>query len=235
MDVSKPRKPSPRSTRNRVEILELYQQCLAKQQNWMKLDLGKLKLIFAKEFLFGRPLFSPLSVADKVSVINRRIDLEIRNQLWEAGKYRDILQALRAQTKQEGRLFVLAWWLSQEKVCEPEDIIGSEMLRQLAKKLFGCLSTKDFQHADAVRAWIPYFDNLIRDFRAVKDSSKLVKQGYDEKAVWVALNKRSPISAACDWLAPRLGVDSPALANAYSRIYGRKYKAFIKRFPSACS
>jgi hypothetical protein len=234
MGVSKQREPGSRSFGNKPEISLLYQQCLAKQQNWMKRDLGKLKLIFAKEFLFGRPLFSPQPVVDKASVINRRIDLGIRNQLWEAGKYRDILQALRAQTEQEGRLFVLAWWLSQEKVCEPEDIIGSEMLRRLAKKLFGCLSTKDFQHADAVRAWIPYFDNLIRDFRAVNDRSKLVKQGYDEKAVWVAVNKRSPISAACDWLAPRLGVDSPALANAYSRIYGRKYKAFIKHFPSAC-
>jgi len=235
MSVSKQRKPGSQSLGNQPEISGLYQQCLAKQQNSMNKDLGTLKLMLTKAFLFRRPLFLPLPIVDEVPALNNRMDLKIRNQLWEAGKYRDILQALRAQTKQEGRLFVLAWWLSQEKVCEPEDIIGSEMLRRLAKKLFGCLSTKDFQHADAVRAWIPYFDNLIRDFRAGKDSSKLVKQGYDEKAVWVAVDKRSPISAACDWLAPRLGVDSPALANAYSRIYGRKYKAFIKRFPSACN
>ena len=165
----------------------------------MNMDLGTLRLMFTKAFLLGRPLFSPLPVVDEVPGTNRRMGFEIRKQLWEAGEYRDILQALRAQTKQEGRLFVLAWWLRQEKVCKTEDIIRSEMLQQLAKKLFGCVSTKDFQHANAVRAWIPYFDMLIRDFRAIKDNNrKLVKQGYDEKAVFAVLNKRSPISAVCD-------------------------------------
>jgi len=89
-----------------------------------------------------------------------------------------------------------------------------------------------FGARNAVSAWIPYFDRLIRDSRV--DSSKLVKQGYDEKAVCAAFKKRSPISASCEWLAPRLGVDSPTLANAYSRIYGRKYRAFRQRIRSGC-
>jgi hypothetical protein len=235
MSVSKPRTPSPGSAGNQLGILDLYQQCLAKQQNSMKQDLGKLKLILAKEFLFGRPLFVSPPVVDESSAINKQTDLKIRTQLWEAGKYRGILEALRAQTKQEDRLLLLAWWLNQENVCEPEDIVGSRILRQLAKKLFGFLSTKDFHHAEAVRAWIPYFDKLIRDSRVIKDNSKLVGQGYDERAVWAVFKKRSPIASACDWLAPRLGVDSPTLVNAYSRIYGRKYQEFCKRFPSFCS
>jgi hypothetical protein len=111
MGVSKPRTPSPGSGGNQLGILDLYQQCLAKQQNSMKQDLGELKLILAKQFLFGRPFFVSPPVVDESSAINKQIDLEIRMQLWEAGKYRGILEALRAQTKQEDRLFLLAWWL----------------------------------------------------------------------------------------------------------------------------
>ena len=202
MGVSKPRTQSPGSAGSQLEILDLYQQCLAKQQNSMKQDLGKLKLILAKQFLFGRPFFVSPPVVDESSEINKQIDLKIRTQLWETGKYRGILEALRAQTKQEDRLFLLAWWLTQEKVCEPEEIIGSRMLQRLAKKSFGFISAKDFHHAGAVRAWIPYFDKLIRDSRVVKDRSKLLKKGYDERAVWAVSKKRSPIASACDWLAP---------------------------------
>lgn len=232
MGVSKPRTPGPGSAGSQLAIVDLYQQCLASQQNSMEQDLGKLKLILAKALLFGRPLFVSPPVVDESSAINKQIDLRVRKQLWEAGKYRGILAALRAQTKQEDRFFLLAWWLNQEKVCEPEEIIGSRMMRQLAKKSFGFLSTNDFHHAGAVRAWIPYFEKLIGDSRVVQDKSKLVKQGYDETAVLAVYRKRSPIASACDWLAPRLGVDSPTLVNAYSRIYGSKYLAFCKRFPS---
>jgi hypothetical protein len=235
MSVNKPRAPHPRSAGNQIGIPELYQQCLAAEQNSTKQDLGKLKLIFAKGFLFDRPLFEPPPTVDESSAIDKDIDLKIRRQLWEAGKYRDVLEMFRTQSKREDRLFLLAWWLSQEKVCVPEDIIGIELIRRRAKKLLRAFSTADFHHAGTVSAWIPYFDRLIRDSRVVKDSSKLVKQGYDEKAVWPVFKKRSPISAACEWLAPGLGVDSTTLANAYSRIYGRKYRAFRERFPSACS
>jgi hypothetical protein len=48
MGVSKPRIPSPGLAGSQLEIPDLYQQCLAQQQNSMKQDLGKLKLIIAK-------------------------------------------------------------------------------------------------------------------------------------------------------------------------------------------
>ncbi len=235
MVANKSQASCPGSAGNQVGIPELYRLCLAAEQNSTKQDLGELKLIFAKGFFFDQPLFEPPPTVDESSAINKETDLKIRRQLWEAGKYRHILDLVRTQTAQEGRLFMLAWWLNQEKVCKPEDIIGIEILRRSAKKLFRCLSTADFHHADAVKAWIPYFDRLIPESRVAKVPSNLVRQGYDENAVWAALKKRSSIAAACEWLAPRLGVDSPTLANAYSRIYGRKYRAFCDRFTSACS
>lgn len=119
MGVSKPKAPRLRSAGNQVGIPELYRQCLAADQNLTKEDMDKLKLILAKGFFFDRPLFGPPPTVDESSAINKEKDLKIRTQLWEAGKYRDILDLVRVQTKREGRLFWLAWWLHQEKVCEP--------------------------------------------------------------------------------------------------------------------
>lgn len=224
----------PPSAENTVGIPELYRRCRSEEQKSTQLDLDKLKLILVKVLFFDRPLFEPPPTVDESSAINKETDLRIRRQLWDARKYRLILELVGTKTTREERLFILAWWLNQEEICKPEDIIGIEELRRRAKKLFRCFSTADFHQADAVRAWIPYFDRLISESRVVKDGSKLVKQGYDEEAVCAALKKRSSIAAACEFLASRLGVDGPALANAYSRLYRRKYTAFCERFPSAC-
>jgi hypothetical protein len=234
MGTNKSQATCPLSTENLVGIPELYQRCLADEQNSTQLDLDKLKLILAKGLFFDRPLFEPPPTVDESSAINKETDLKIRRQLWEARKYRLVLELMGTQTTREERLFILAWWLNQEKICKPEDIIGIEELRRPAKKLFRWFSTADFHQAYAVRAWIPYFDRLLQESRVAKDGSKLVKQGFVENAVWAAFKKRSPIAAACEWLASRLGVDGATLANAYSRICGRKYRAFCERFPSTC-
>jgi len=112
----------------------LYEQCLAHERTAAKLDLDKLKLIFATHFFFDQPLFEPAPVVDPEAVINQQADLKIRTQLWQASKYRDILSLFRSWTRLEDRLLLLAWWLSQEKVCQPEDILGIEVLRKLAKR-----------------------------------------------------------------------------------------------------
>ena len=203
---------------------QLYEQCLAHERTAAKLDLDKLKLIFATHFFFDQPLFEPPPVVDPESVINQQADLKIRTQLWQASKYRDILSLFRSWTRLEDRLFLLAWWLRQERVCQPEDILGIEVLRKLAKKKFGKLSGTDFEHADRVRAWLPYFERLVTDFRH-KTFAQLMKLGYDEMAAQAAFEKRSAVEAACEWLACRQNsrnVDAPTLRNAYSRIYGIK-------------
>lgn len=224
MRGSKPQAPRAASARHQVGIRELYRRCRADAQNRAKLDLDKLKLIFAREFFFGRPLFELPPVVDEFSAIDKEIDLKIRRQLWEAGKYRDVLKLLRKASTRDDRLFFLAWWLTQEKVCEPEDIVGIEVLRGLAKKTFP-ISRSDFHHADTVRAWLPYFERLLKDFASRKGVvSDLARLGYDEAAVEAAQLKRSPILAVCDWLAngraSSWNVDARTLQNAYSRIYG---------------
>jgi hypothetical protein len=233
MGVSKPQAPRPRSAGNQVGIPELYRQCLAAEQNLTKQDLDKLKLIFARGLFFGRPLFEPPPTVDESSAMKKETDLKIRRQLWVASKYRDILDLVRTRTKREDRLFLLAWWLSQEKVCKPEDIVGIEVLRRLAKKTFRCLSFSDFHHADRVRNCLPYFEKLLTDFGTHKGAGpELVKLGYDEAAIRAARRKRSAIPAACEWLANRCdsvsNVDALTLQNAYSRVYGPKRRSVHK-------
>jgi hypothetical protein len=227
MDGSKPQVPLAPSARNQVEIVELYQRCLSEERKTTKLDLDKLKLLLAKELFFRPPLFEPPPVVDESSAIDKEIDFKIRWQLWEAGKYRRILDGFRTQTERKGRLFLLARWLSLEKVCEPEGIIGIDVLRRMAKKAFRGLSPTDFHHADRVRAWLPYFERLVDDLRLRNQVvSEVVRLGYEEAAVLAANRKRGAVPAACEWLADRhtssRKVDAPTLRNAYSRVYGPK-------------
>jgi hypothetical protein len=70
---------------------------------------------------------------------------------------------------------------------------------------------------------MPYFERLFRDLRAARYNRGLVRRGYEEKAVQAAWKKRSPVAAACEWLAesrPSLGITGATFANAYSRMYG---------------
>lgn len=218
----------------RNQVTELYEQCLAHERQWAELDLDKLKLMLAKQHFFGRYHLAPAPVMDESSAIDKDIDLKIRKRLWDADKYQDVLQLLRAARARDTRLLLLSWWLSQENVREPEEIIGIEALRRLAKKTFRCLSPNDFHHADTVRAWLPYFEKLLSDFGTRRGAvSELVRLGYDQAAVEAVGRKRSAISAACNWLAVSRNsvsvVDAPTLQNAYSRVYGGRRR---RRFHS---
>ncbi len=215
-----------------VGVPELYRECLAAQQNLTKENLEKLELMFARAFLFDGPLFDPPPTVDEFSIISKKTRLKIRRQAREAYKYRAILDIVRKQTKLGNRLFYLAKWLHQEKVCKPEDILGIEALRRLAKKTVH-FSFRDFHHANRVRKWLPYFEKLLTDFRTYKgDVSKLVKREYNEETILAARKKRSSVPAACDWLAgcddSGSKVDALTLQNAYSRVYGPKRRSVHK-------
>jgi hypothetical protein len=88
MGIDKPQAPSSRSVGNQVGISELFRQCCAAEPNLTKQNMDKLKLIFAKGFFFDRPLFGPPPTIDESCAIHKGIDLKIREQLWEADKYR---------------------------------------------------------------------------------------------------------------------------------------------------
>jgi hypothetical protein len=135
---------------------------------------------------------------------------------------------------------LVALWLRAEQVCEPEEILGTEALRRLAKKQFRCISPVDLYHASRVETWVPYFNRLRTDFRICNGvNSKLKKLGYDERAICAATKKRSAIPAACEWLNTRdnavSNVGASSLRNAHSRHYGAKFRVAVEsgRFSEA--
>jgi hypothetical protein len=218
----------------RLSILELHQQCQGNEDRSRKVDLEKVKLVFAKGYVFPKVLFpaAPCRRSLPGKPAQRDRAFRIETGLCDGNKYRWILDLLRNAKNPRDKLFVLAWWLKQENICEPAEILGIDELRRLASRYFGFMSAPEFQYASAVNAWVPYFQRLLQDLRFTGSSSKLVQQGYEPSAVDAALRKRKPASAACEWLARRSGsmVEAPSFANAYSRTYGKKNRVRIQPF-----
>src|SRR5438128_6622468 len=116
-----------------LAVPELYQQCLTNEEDWTKLDLEKLKMLFFKFYIFKQRLFpwgptrsDPLGISSRQRERYRRICM----RLYQGNKYRDLLKLLRSARDRHSRLFVIAWWLAEEKICDPEEIVGFEELQQ---------------------------------------------------------------------------------------------------------
>jgi len=212
----------------------LYQKCLADEESWTKNDYGKLKVQLFKGYLRNQPFF-PNGSRPRYAVRNSSKDykryLQIRSRLDDCSRYRELLRRLKEAGDRNTRLFLIAWWLTKEDLVEPEDVIGSDELQKRANAMFHFLSSSDFRNADRVRAWLPYFEKLLREW-GDRSNSDLRKKGYEETAVKVASKKRNPVAAACEWLAksrPSLNITGPTLANAYSRLYGPKRLLFANQ------
>jgi hypothetical protein len=227
-------KPDTKVVEAYISAAALYRKCLADEESWTKNDYGKLKVQFFKGYLRNQPFFPPDS-SPQDAVCNSSEDykryLQIRSQLNDGIRYRELLRRLKGTRDRHARLFLIAWWLTEEDVADPEDVIGFEEIQKRANRMFRALSPSDFKNADRVRAWLPYFERLLRDGYQKSDRD-LRKQGYEETAVKVASKKRSPVAAACEWLAksrPSLNITGPTLANAYSRLYGPKRLLFVNQ------
>jgi hypothetical protein len=203
---------------------ELFKQCEEAERAAANIDVEKIKLILARQYLFETDHFPPLEidVDSRQSGARRRRSSRIEAAIWDSNKYHWMLELLRTAQTRSARLLLIAWWLNQEQICAPEEIISSKELRRVARKHFRLLSAAEFRYADMVRTWIPYFDSLRHDLRTLKSPSQLTSIGYDPAAVMASLKKRSSVSAACEWLAQRSHVAAGRLANAYSHLYGPK-------------
>jgi hypothetical protein len=113
-------------------------------------------------------------------------------------------------------MYVLANWLYQEGVCEPDEFLGRGFAR-FRKIALRSVSLADLRQAFIIRTWLPYFDLLLQARKSGCDLSQL---GFEQTAILASSRRCKPIAAACEWLAIGLGVDATALANAYSRIFG---------------
>jgi hypothetical protein len=194
---------------------ELFKR-LRDQENQVSEDAFKrLQTLFANQRFFSYPLFDPP---------HDRSD-ECRESLSDPGvKYSFLLLLLRNCRTSNRRRVILATWLRQEGVCQPEDLLGEDFSHYRQKALRGSrgsLSLADLRQAFIVNNWEPYFQRLLLAQRQGLDLRKL---GFDMDAIQSAFGKRSAVAAACEYVCSRLDLDAPVLRNAYSRVFSRVKK-----------
>jgi hypothetical protein len=207
-----------RSAAEVLSILELQQRCQATEDRFTSIDFEKVKSEFAKAYIFSPRGFPP----------QPKRGCRTTTASEACKKYRALMESVRQAKTCLAKLWALAWWLKNENVCEPEELLGLDELQRVAKSLFGFMSSSEFRYAAMVDAWIPYLERLLHDLCLTGSKSKLIEMGYDESAVAAALGKRKSVPAVCDWLSDR---SVPAsFANAYSGIYGKERRASIQRF-----
>lgn len=200
---------------DKIPPKELFKRLRDQEEHLSEDGFELLQTQFANERFFSYPLFDP----------PQYISDELRESLSDSGvKYNLLLILLRNCRTSEKLLLILATWLRLEGICQPEDLLGGDFSRYRWKALRGSgerLSLTDLRQAFIVDIWEPYFRQLLDARRNRLDLRRL---GFDESAIQSAFGKRSARAAACDYVCPRLGVDAPALANAYSRVFSRVKK-----------
>lgn len=232
---------------------DLYVECLSKEKKLKGLNLKKAVRESLKFYLFeGHPLFPQLGSLLNWSIEltrqlepifekRRPFDFSIVNPgdsaaCDEAWRYQQLLGHLKETKTIELRLLLIARWLKQEGVCEPEEIMPRIALDRVLKS-FGRkekISNKDTYNWYSVRIWIPYFERLLNDMHSTpKNNQGLIEslrnQGYEQGAIESSTGKRSAIPAVASWLEHRNGrPDAHTLENAYSRMEAKRRRSFLE-------
>lgn len=218
---------------------ELYQSCTTSEHNLLTgAEYDRIRDLFTKELIF-RPLFTINSEsASAADPRGRAIDEAISR----GNKYRDLLELLGKCKKIETRWIILARWLKQEGICEPDEFLPKEMdLKSLSRKFWRGTRKQDFFHVARVEIWWPYFSRLLddRDRLQVKGvrriSEELEELGYDAAAIGIAVQEKSPREAIYSWLSSRNVATVEGLRNAYSRASGAMKRLNPEAVPFSCA
>lgn len=205
---------------NEVSPRELHKLLQHQEEQMSEAAFKGLERKFANQRFFSYPL----SDAPGAS-------FESRELLSDPGvKYNFLLLLLRNCSSNEDRRFILATWLHLEGIRQPEDLLGKDFSRYQQKALRGSrgrLSITDLRQAFIVDIWKPYFEQLLL---AQHKGLNLRQLGFEERAIQSAFRKRSAVAVACEYVSSHLGIDTPALANAHSRVFSS-----IKKRNSRCS
>jgi hypothetical protein len=195
---------------------QLFDSCKSLEEQTDLLNIDALRRHIAKGFIF-RPIFD---AADSGTQVRDKIE----EAIWRGSKYRDLIRLLQKVREPKGRWIVLARWLRQEKVCEPEDFLPEEAnLDSLAREFWKGTRREEPIHVSLVESWLPYFQQLRGDIRTLREQdmrrvvNELVNRGYDRDASAIAAGKRSVFEAVYSWLQFRRRVSSETFRNAYSR------------------
>jgi hypothetical protein len=207
---------------------ELYQSCENRERDLYRKDrdIDRIRELLAKEVIF-QPLFAIDSDAASADASAEQRRRAIDEAIWRGKKYRDLLELLAKCKGIEARWILLARWLRQEGICEPEDFLPKEMeLESLTRKFWRGTRRQDFLHVACVEIWRPYFVGLLGDRDHLKEkgvrryAQELEKLGYHSDAVDLALQESSPLEVIYSWLSSRNRGTIEAVRNAYSRFSG---------------
>ena len=187
---------------------ELFNLCVAREEEIKKLQLDQLRIAVAKERAFP-PLFDNHEMAPSDLSHSDEKSERIQRAILLGNRYRDLVQLLRSAGDRDVRFIVLGQWLRQEKVCEPEDLLPQDLLKKLETEIWKGLRRDDVERVGLIDAWLPYFQRLIIDRELLEQqgvrrvAEAMEKQGYQQAAVALVISKRSPFEAVYSWLHAR--------------------------------
>ncbi len=220
---------------------DLYAECKTKESRLKKLNIKNINQETLKFYLFElHQLFPQLNPRVGAALtrlvgpmLERRkpfdfsiIQQEESGSSEEAWRYRQLLEHLKETNTIESRWLLIARWLKQEGVCEPEGIMPPAMLRRALRSYQRKerISNKDCYKWCLVSIWIPYFERLIRDRRSAPKSNlepheRLRNQGYEPGAITASMDRESPIAAVTSWFeASDEKLNGRSFETAYSRV-----------------
>jgi hypothetical protein len=198
--------PQQNSPKARFDLCKRREENL--KENLVKLPIDELRRLTTKALIFP-PIFVPPQPAIQA-------EDKIDEAVWMGSKYRDLLERLKKARDRKTRWIVLARWLRQENLCEPEDFLPEEFnLDSFIRELW---EGKDSRRDDPfdvalIEIWLPYFRQLMADTEALRQrnvrriAEELIRMGYDPAASALAAHESSALETLYAWLANR-GEDS---------------------------
>jgi len=225
----------------------LYKTCRRKAKE-LQTTVEALKKKLVRELAFGMPLFRADPLLDSPPSAADSRETGIERAIGQGAKYRDLLELCAAAPTGDDVLFLVACWLKQEGIRQPEDWLPAKVYARLTsgtRKRLASISFNDHRYAAQIRRYLPYAALLLQNARRLRakkvadPEQELLKLGYDRTDAELACSKNwtSEIAFTCEWLAARGEVKAAkarkdpdtarTLQNAYSRVFGKSAPRLI--------
>ena len=226
-------------------IPEMFDDYMAREDRLFSTNFKKKLVELWKDLLITRPLFWPDPIGgfqpfeEAFNPSRNKFTYSVArrgNETSSAAEWRylKLLELLRRENDVEMRWLLLARWLQQEGICEPEKFLPRPVLASLVRRFFRSLriSAADTSYWAVITRWTPYFARLKSDLHRLRSEQEdpqtaLIKMGYDGAAVGFAIKKGSVPSAIMHWVAKRRNMQVEKLQNAYSRTRKKSRKRAV--------
>jgi len=216
-----------------------YAECISREKTLRNPNLD----LYAEYLLYGGKLFHDAPVGrlkgfraaenakHPFQVIAAPTDLlTVSRAEW---RNRKLLSLLSKPQDVEFRWILIARWLKQERVCQPQDFLPAGVRTQLIQKFMKAnpLSPTDLVYRSLIQNWKTYFDRINEELLTRKHLHRrredVIQLGFDSGAVSIMARKKSWLEAVCEWLDSRGKGNARTLRNSYSRLHGHSRKRSV--------